>query len=59
MMSNRLWRKAGEDPDLAEILADPLVHLLMRRDGVSRAQLEAVIAQARVALRECLCRCAA
>ena len=59
MMSNRLWRKAGEEPDLAEVLADPLVHLVMRRDGVSRAQLEAVIAQAQAALQECLCRCAA
>lgn len=59
MMSNRLWRKAGEEPDLAEVLADPLVHLVMRRDGVSRAQLEAVIARAQAALRACLCRCAA
>ena len=59
MMSNRLWRKAGEEPDLAEILADPLVHLVMRRDGVSLKELETVIARARAALRAELCRCAA
>jgi hypothetical protein len=59
MTSNRLWRKAGEEPDLAEVLADPLVHLVMRRDGVSLAQLQSVIARARVALRAGPCRCAA
>jgi hypothetical protein len=59
MTSNRLWRKAGEEPDLADVLADPLVHLVMRRDGVSLAQLESVIARARAALRVGLCRCAA
>jgi hypothetical protein len=59
MMSNRLWRNAGEEPDLADVLADPIVHLVMRRDGVSLAQLQSVIARARAALRVGLCRCAA
>jgi hypothetical protein len=59
MMSNRLWRKAGEEPDLADVLADPLVHLVMRRDGVTLAQLQNVIARARAALRTSPCRCAA
>lgn len=59
MMSNRLWRNAGEEPDLADVLADPLVHLVMRRDGVSLAQLQSVIAHARAELRMSLCRCAA
>lgn len=59
MRSNLLWREAGEEPALAEVLTDPLVHLVMRRDGVSRAQLEAVIARAQMALRSRLCRCAA
>ncbi len=54
------WLEAGQEPSLAEILADPLVHLVMRRDGVSRAELEAVIAAAQGHWRgpEC-CRCAA
>ena len=33
------WRDAGTEPDLAEVLADPVVHLVMRRDGVSPCQL--------------------
>jgi hypothetical protein len=56
---DRLWRNAGEEPDLADVLGDPLVHLVMRRDGVSLGQLEAVIAQARATLQVRLCRCAA
>lgn len=59
MMSSRLWRKPGEEPDLAEVLADPIVHLLMRRDGVSLPELQAVILRARATLRAGLCRCAA
>ena len=54
------WLRPGEEPRLAEVLADPLVHLVMRRDGVSRAQLEAVIAAAQAQRRcDCGCRCAA
>jgi hypothetical protein len=37
------WSEAGREPALAEVLADPLVHVVMRRDGVTRAELEAVI----------------
>jgi len=29
------WRCAGEEPRLDDLLADPLVHLVMRRDGIS------------------------
>jgi hypothetical protein len=54
------WLEAGEEPSLAEVLADPLVHLVMRRDGVSRSQLETVIARARARRRgAACCRCAA
>ncbi len=59
MMSNRFWQSAGEEPRLVDILADPIVQLVMRRDGVSLAQLQAVIARARAALRIGPCRCAA
>jgi hypothetical protein len=57
----RAWSVAGQEPALGEILADPLVHLVMRRDGVSRAELERVIARAQAKLRRepCCCRCAA
>jgi hypothetical protein len=39
------------EPSLDELLADPLLHLVMRRDGVSFAQLRAVIAEARARRR--------
>jgi hypothetical protein len=54
------WLEAGQEPRLAEVLADPLVHLVMRRDGVSRAELEAVIAAAQAHWHGArCCRCAA
>ena len=59
MKINQRWHNAGEEPDLAEVLADPLVRLVMRRDGVSLGQLETLIAQARATFQVRLCRCAA
>lgn len=56
---NRKWERAGTEPALADVLADPLVHLVLRRDGVSLAELRAVIARAQAALGVCLCRRAA
>ncbi len=54
------WLGAGQEPDLAEVLADPLVHLVMRRDGVTPAALAAVIAAARARWRGDRCwHCAA
>jgi hypothetical protein len=41
------WRFAGEEPPLGELLADPLLHLVMKRDGVTEAALQAVIEAAR------------
>lgn len=54
----RDWLGSGTEPALEEVLADPLVHLVMRRDGVTPAQLGAVIAAARARLGGggcCLC----
>jgi len=45
------WGKPGTEPPLCEVLADPLVHAVMRRDGVSRAALDSVIARAQRRLR--------
>lgn len=60
MSISRKWSEAGVEPDLAEVLADPLVHRVMRRDGVTLAELKAVIARGRAALGiELCCRCAA
>jgi hypothetical protein len=52
------WTGAGAEPALEELLADPVLHLVMRRDGVSPAELRAVIAAARARRRarnSCLC----
>ena len=58
--TRQTWSGAGDEPSLSEVLADPLVHLVMRRDGVTRSELEAVIAHGRTLLRRRLCRlCAA
>jgi hypothetical protein len=53
------WSAAGEEPNLVEMLADPVVHLVMRRDGVSLEELLAVIADARAKLWQRLCPCVA
>jgi hypothetical protein len=54
------WLRPGAEPSLGDVLADPLVHLVMRRDGVGQAQLRLIIAQAQACLRgDPCCRCAA
>ncbi|MGA2089071.1 MAG: hypothetical protein ABSG66_09150 [Stellaceae bacterium] len=50
---------AGIEPGLCDMLADPLVHLVMRRDGVSPAALKAVIILARAKLGAGHCDCLA
>lgn len=35
----------SQQPDLAEMLQEPLVQLVMERDGVSREELEDLIAR--------------
>jgi hypothetical protein len=52
------------EPALVDLLADPVVHLVMRRDGVSMTELCNHIATARARLGlarfgEGPCRCAA
>ena len=39
------------EPDLHELLDDPTLHAVMRRDGLTRLDLDAAIAQARDRLR--------
>jgi hypothetical protein len=41
---------AGTEPALADVLDDPLVHLVMRRDGVTPQALDQAIARARATL---------
>ncbi|HZT18025.1 MAG TPA: hypothetical protein VFA23_01415 [Dongiaceae bacterium] len=39
--------KADGEPRLSELLADPILELLMRRDGISMDELRRLIAAAR------------
>lgn len=55
----RSWQEPGKEPCIADILADPIVHLVMRRDGVSLAELHAVVSRAQAKLGFTPCRCAA
>jgi len=56
---HRRWRRAGEEPALEEVLADPVIHAVMRRDGVTLAELQAAIRRAQQRLQASPCRCAA
>lgn len=61
---SRQWLEAGREPALVDLLADPLVHLVMRRDGVSIKELCNHIACAQTRLGfgrfgDGPCRCAA
>jgi hypothetical protein len=49
------WLPAGKEPTLADMLADPIVALVMHRDGVSPAQLRTVVATAQGKLHQRLC----
>jgi hypothetical protein len=53
------WGVAGIEPSLCDALADPLVHAVMRRDGVSRADLVAVIRAAQTRLHDTISPCLA
>ncbi|MBM3629786.1 MAG: hypothetical protein FJX21_18465 [Alphaproteobacteria bacterium] len=39
------------EPDLRDLLEGPMLHAVMRRDGLTRLDLDAAIAQARDRLR--------
>jgi hypothetical protein len=55
MQNYKCW-SGNDEPRLDEVLADPLVHLVMVRDGVVMAELRAVVARAQCALRHRFCR---
>ena len=37
------WSEAGDEPSITDVLSDPIVHSLMRADGVHIADLLAII----------------
>jgi hypothetical protein len=47
MSRGRLFDNAGEEPALFDLLADPVTHAVMRRDGVTLADLCTIIKTAR------------
>ncbi len=54
------WARAGIEPRLEDVLADPLVHQIMRYDQVTESALRSVIGRAQARLRStACCRCAA
>jgi hypothetical protein len=58
--TSRTWSEAGEEPTLAEMLADPIVHLVMARDHLTRADVERAVSFGQRLLRNRLCSlCAA
>lgn len=56
-----LSRRAGDpwrhgEPALAEVMGDPIVHLLMRRDGLGVDQVWPVVREAQSRLGRHLCQ---
>jgi hypothetical protein len=44
---SRQWLEAGKEPALVDLLADPVMHAVMRRDSVTTTELCNHIATAR------------
>jgi hypothetical protein len=51
MSRRRSYDGAGDEPDLLDLLGDPVIHAVMRRDGITLAELCAVIQRGRQRLR--------
>lgn len=59
-MAHGEWtRRLYGEPALQDLLADPCLHAVMRRDGVEMTTLLNMIAAAKSRLRRDLCRLAA
>ena len=56
MHSGDAWREAGREPPLNDVLADPIVQALMRRDGISEARLRDIICRIQERLGGAPCR---
>lgn len=44
------WSAAGLEPDMGSVLADPMVHALMRSDGLSVNKVAETLASVRMGL---------
>lgn len=54
--ARQCWGIVAKEPPLVEVLADPVVHLMMRGDGVTHTELEALILRVQNELRNGQCR---
>ena len=45
------FARAGDEPELSDMLADPILHTLMRCDRLSEGDLRMAIERGRAALR--------
>ena len=41
------WSRADEEPDILSMMADPIMHLLLQRDGLSVAEVLSIVADVR------------
>jgi len=51
MGRDQSWSEAGVEPSLAEALSDPVVVLVMRRDGLAPEQVWQAVRRAQARLR--------
>jgi len=53
MRSSTVWSESGTEPELAEMMTDPLVQLVMARDGLTHDDLwnAVLVARARLGQR--------
>lgn len=52
MLAADLWKDPGCEPELSEMLSDPIVRAVMRRDGLSLLDVLEPALEARAALAE-------
>ena len=50
MHANHAWATAGIEPRLSELLSDPILHLVLRRDRLTLADVHAAVGTARARL---------
>jgi hypothetical protein len=53
------YANAGPEPSIHDVLADPIVRLLLARDRLDASEVGAFLEERRDALRDCLCLCQA
>ena len=55
MHQMNLWATSGVEPSLSELFADPILHLVLRRDRITLAEVHAAVGAAQCRLRAVDC----